>query len=158
MVRFKDLNYGFGQLLHKVETEEEHEEYKFLINALKPNLIMESIKEGYFSKVPTDLIDDSSVKKVYHEKLIKLKMLHLKTRDITNDSFFDYQGKTVRIKSKHLEMWGTSEFNATVVTVRFDEQRCEFQLVLNILSKGSSRIIRRYGMYESYIESIVVID
>ncbi|MFJ7405866.1 MULTISPECIES: hypothetical protein [unclassified Lysinibacillus] len=133
-------------------------DYRFIINALKPNLRKESIKEGYFSKVPTDLIDDTSVKKVYHEKLVQLKMIHLKTKDITNNRFFDCQGKTVRIKSKHLEMFGESEFNANV-SMRFDEQRREFSLLLNVLSEGSSRIMfRGYGMYESYIESIVVIE
>lgn len=159
MVRFKDLNYGLGQLLHKVETEEDYEEYRYIINALKPNVVNESIKEGYFSKVPTNLREDISVKKGYHEKLVQLKMLHLKTRDISNDRFFDYQSKAVRIKSKYLEMWGESEFNAEVTRVEFDEQRREFALSLNILREGSSRIIfRGYGMYESYIESIAVIE
>ncbi|MER1958928.1 MAG: hypothetical protein ABS942_16210 [Solibacillus sp.] len=159
MVRFKDLNYGLGKLLHKVETEEDYEEYRYIINALKPNVVKESIKEGYFSKVPTDLIDDTSVKKVYHEKLVKLKMLHLKTKDITSSRFFDYQSKAVQIKSKELEMFGDLEFNANVVRVDFDEQRREFLLVVELLRNGvPSKLFRRYGVFESNIESIVVIE
>lgn len=161
MVRFKDLNFGLGMFLHTIESEEEFTDYKYIIKSLKPDVVIEHIKEGYFSKVPDELKNDGLVKKAYYEKLEKLNMIRIKKRDITNDSMFDYQGKVVSIEFNHLEMWGTSNCKAKVISVEFDEQQRDFLLVLELI-KGKERrgvgLFRRYGTYASYIDSIVVED
>lgn len=160
MVRFKDLNFGLGMFLHTIESEEEFADYKYLIKSLKPDVVKESIKEGYFSKVPDELKNDSLVKKAYYEKLEKLDMIRIKKRDIANDSMFDYQGKVVRIEFNHLEVWGTS-CKAKVISVDFDEQRREFRLILELIREKGGRgvgLYKRYGTYASYINSIVVED
>ncbi|MFJ8512446.1 hypothetical protein [Lysinibacillus xylanilyticus] len=160
MVRFKDLNFGLGMFLHTIESEEEFADYKYLIKSLKPDVVKESIKEGYFSKVPDELKNDSLVKKAYYEKLEKLDMIRIKKRDIANDSMFDYQDKDVSIELNHLEVWGT-RCKAKVISVEFDEQEREFLLILELKREKGGRgvgLYKRYGIYASSIASIVVED
>ncbi|MGE7023620.1 hypothetical protein [Solibacillus cecembensis] len=162
MVRFKDLNFGLGLFLHTIESEEEFADYKYLINSLKPDVVIEHIKEGYFSKVPDKLKNDGLVKKAYYEKLEKLNMIHIKKRDIASNSMFDYQGKNVDIELNRLEVWGTSHCIGKVESVEFDEQKREFKLILEFKKgvswerRGGGGLYSRYGIYESSIDSIVV--
>lgn len=157
MVRFKDLNFGLGLLLYNIESEEEYTDYKFLLKSLKPDVIIESIKDGYFSKVSDELKNDSDVKKAFFTKLEKLDMSRIKKRDVAGDSMFDYQGKIVSIEFKEIEMWGTSRCNAKVVSVDFDEQKNEFKLVIDTGYNVGGKLFRRNGFYESNINSIEVI-
>ncbi|MET3658643.1 hypothetical protein [Sporosarcina psychrophila] len=169
MVRFKDLNFGLGMFLHTIESEEEFTDYKYIIKSLKPDVVIDDIKEGYFSKIPDELKNDGLVKKAYYEKLEKLNMIRIKKRDIANDSMFDYQGKDVSIDLNHPDWFGSYHLKGKVVSVEFDEQKREFRLLLEFNKQsgrgrgvggrdGKVRGFRRYSIYESDIDSIVVED
>lgn len=162
MANFKDFNFAVGVLLSKAVSEEDLKDLKLLPDSVRKHIVLENIKEGFFSKCSEDLRGDSEKNKEYYYKLKNLNLITVKTRDVLNDEIFVYLGKKVRIKSKSPLFFGKDAFTieGEVKFIKHDEQMQEFLLgVKGAKSKGKSWLNQLIEcINESLIESIEIVE
>lgn len=153
MVNFRDLNLCMGVFLYKVESEEDFADFKFFINAVGRNIIIDIIKEGYFSKVPDELENDGETNKKFYNKIKKIDLKFITQRDVPDDSLFEYVGKKVIIEFETLHHFFFSHYKGEVLSVVFDKWQHEFVLLVPMKGGKMKTVI-----HKSDIKSIVIVE